>query len=122
MSSLEQSHNTHFSTQSQASYLLHQLRPDGAPAVSPADDAPHADDVRLQATEKLQVPEVDAAGESHFQTVVVAEIDKSDRASSVMKSKVGFPSLMAVSTMTRSAPAFAAAAGKSRGEMEPTRE
>ena len=63
---LEQSHNTHVSTQSQASYLRHQLCPNGAPAVSPADDATHPDDVRLQTPEKLQVPEVDASGQSHF--------------------------------------------------------
>jgi len=40
------------------------------------------------------VSKVDAAGESHFQTVVVAEINKSSNSCSLMKSKVGFPSLI----------------------------
>jgi len=41
--------------------LLYQICPDGAPAVSAADDPPHADDVRLQAQENLQMREIEAS-------------------------------------------------------------
>ena len=40
---------------------------------------------------------------------------------SVMNSKVDFPSLTAVSTITTSAPQSAATSGRSMGEIEPTR-